>query len=140
MLFYQLSYAGSYIELYPKAPESRLFGPIEVVTCTDGDVVGTDCGDQYSMYGSMIEIANGTITLPTAYEGMWACVKSTSASVIYIDVQAADAWNLDGTTLSAGNKLASPGLDDDTVCFYSNADNYWTTVHNPDSFIDGGGS
>ena len=137
MLFYQLSYAGSYIELYPKAPQSKLYGPIDVVTCTDGDVVGTDCGDQYTMYGSIIEIASGTITLPTAYEGMWSCVKSTSAAVINIDVQATDAWNLDGVLLSDGDKITSPGADDDTVCFYADATPNWTTVHNPDGFIDG---
>jgi len=130
--------SGPYIEIYPADPNSRLFGPIEVITCTDGDTVGTDCGDSYSMYGSIIEIASGTVTLPTMSEGMWACVKATSAAVISIDLQSSDHWELDGVTLADGYKISSPGVDDDTICFYSDSDNSVTTVHNPDSFTNGG--
>lgn len=138
LLIPQFVYSGSYIELYPKAAQSRLFGPIEVITCTDGDTVGTDCGDSYSMYGSIIEIASGTVTLPTMSEGMWACVKATSAAVISIDLQSSDHWELDGVALADGFKISSPGVDDDTICFYSDSDNSVTTVHNPDSFTNGG--
>ena len=137
VLLATVTYA-SYIELLPKGAASRLFGPIEVVECTDTNTVGTDCGDSYTMYGAIIEVDTGTITLPTATEGLWACVKSTTAVKINIDVQAGDIWILDGNALDAGDKISSLALIDDTVCFYADDPNSWTTVHNPDSFYDGG--
>ena len=129
--------AGPYIDLYPKAPESRLWGPIEIVTCVDTDVVMTDCGTAYSMWGSIIEIASGTVVLPAVEVGQWSCVKATTAAVIYIDPNDNDRWKLDGVALTDGDKLESPGNIDDTVCFYGDSADGWTTVHNPDGFIDG---
>ena len=45
------SIAEPYIEFTPQcaddnntASKCKLYGPIEVITCTDGDTVGTDCG------------------------------------------------------------------------------------------------
>ena len=90
------------------------------------------------MYGAVIEIASGTITLPTLEQGMWACVKATTTAVISIDLQATDTWTLDGTALTAGDKITSPGVIEDTICFYSDNDNSIRAIHNPDSFIDGG--
>ena len=129
--------AGSYIELFPKENESRLFGPIEVITCTDGQLVGTDCGDQFSMFGSIIEIASGTVTLPPVSQGKWACAKSTTAAAIHLNPNDADRWKIDGIAYSDGDKASSPGLIDDTICFYGDSTDGWTSVHNPDSFFDG---
>jgi hypothetical protein len=141
-IFISLFLAGSaacapYTSQTPKSNTSELYGPIKVVTCTTGNLVGTDCGDQYTMFGSVIELVSGTITLPSALQGMWACVKATSAAAINIDVQGTDNWNLDGTALSNGDKITSDGSDDATICFYSNTDTEWTTIHNPWSFTDG---
>ena len=129
--------AGSYVELFPKENESRMFGPINVITCTDGQLVETDCGDQYAMHGSIIEVASGTISLPPVAKGMWACVKSTTAAAIHIDPNGADRWKIDGVAYADGDKASSPGIIDDTICFYGDSADGWTSVHNPDSFYDG---
>lgn len=139
LLFSATAYAAPYVTLYPQDANSHMWGPIEVVTCTNGDILGTDCGTSTNktMYGFIVEIASGTVTLPAAEVGMWGCVKSTTAAVISIDVNAADTWYLDGVALSAGDKISSPGVLDDTVCFYASDGNSWKTVHNPDEFVDG---
>ena len=129
--------ADPYIGLYPYDYDAELFGYIDVVTCTTGQTVTTTCGDQYSLAGAVIEVPSGTITLPAAHAGMWACVKSTTAAVISIDIDDNDQWYLDGVPLSAGDQIDSPGNLDDTVCFYASTDDIWKTVHNPDIFVDG---
>ena len=140
VLFATSVFAGPYATLYPEDEQSNLWGPIEVLVCTDGDVLGTDCGtDGKSAYGFMIEIASGTVTLPNALQGMWGCVKGTTTAQIHIDVQGGDYWVLGGVILTVGNKISSDsGEIDETVCFYSSADDYWKPVHNPDGFTDGG--
>ena len=129
--------AGPYTTLYPEDESSHLWGPIEVVTCTDGQVLGSDCGSIHSPYGSLVEIASGTVVLPAVEQGMWACVKSTTAAAINIDPNGADRWKIDGVEFSDGDKASSPGLIDDTICFYGDSADGWTSVHNPDSFYDG---
>ena len=130
--------AGSYVDMYPKYPESRFWGPIEVITCVDGNTVTTDCGTTYSMSGSIIEIASGTVILPPVEIGQWTCVKATTAAVIYIDPDDADRWVLDGVALADGYKIKSPDLIDDTICFYGDSAAGWKSVHNPDSFVTNG--
>ena len=132
------AFAGSYIELYPKTKDSRFFGPINVVTCTTGQTLGTDCGDEFSNWDSVVEIVSGTLTLPPVVKGAWICVKSKSAAAVSIDPYASDRFILDGTALDDGDKITSESGLDDTICFYGDSADGWTTMFNPHNFTDGG--
>ena len=139
LLFTSSVFAGPYTTLYPQDSSSHMWGPIEIITCSNGDTLSVDCGGINSPYGFMVEIASGTVTLPNAKQGMWGCVKGTSTSQIHIDVTDGDYWVLGGVVLAVGNKISSDDGDiDETICFYSSADDYWKPVHNPDGFTDGG--
>ena len=92
-----------------------------------------------SMYGSEhIVIGAYTETLPAAVVGMWAPFRATTAAVMTLDCQAADSFILGGTTLTAGNKIAtdgSLGVEFEVICLVANR---WTVRNITGTVIDGG--
>lgn len=109
-----------------------------VISCSDGNTLGTDCGASNDLTnGFIVQIASGTLTLPAVATGYIGCVKATSAATINIDPNASDRFILDGTALADGDKLTSAGEIDDTICFYVDSAAGWTTMFNPHSFTDG---
>jgi len=106
-----------------------------VITCTGGDVLGTDCGSGYDFtLGFVVQIASGTVTLPAVGTGYYGCFKATTAAAITIDPNANDRIILDGTAGADGEYITSTGTIDDTICIYADSSAGWTTMFNPDEF------
>lgn len=108
-----------------------------VISCGDGQTI--PCGvDGYDLTnGFMVEVSSGTISAPNVAQGIYGCVKSKTAATIYVDLSGNDRFILDGVALSDGDKLASSGAIDDTICFYADSTDGYTTLCNPDGWTDG---
>lgn len=109
------------------------------ISCSDGDVLGTNCGAgvDYTLT-QIVQIASGTVELMAVSAGYKICVKATTAAAIHVDANASDRFKLDGTALDDGDKLSSDGTIDSTICFYADSADGWTTIGNQDGFTDGG--
>ena len=109
-----------------------------VITCSDTNVLGTDCGSTHDLTtGFIVGIASGTVILPAVATGVYGCVKATTAATINVDPNASDRFILDGVALADGDKLTSTGTIDETICFYADSASGWTTLFNPHVFTDG---
>ena len=79
-----------------------------------------------------------TVTLPAAVLGMGAPFRCTTAAVASIDCNAADAFVLGGTALTAGNKITSDGTagaELELICLVANR---WSVRNVTGVWIDGG--
>jgi len=113
-------------------------GLASVVTCSNGQLLGTDCGSGLTLTdGFIIQIASGTVSLPPVQTGAVGCVKATGAFTVSVNPNDNDRFILDGLSLSDGDKLSSIGELDDTICFYADSSAGWTTMFNPHLFVDG---
>ena len=92
-----------------------------------------------TMYGNNhLVVGAYTVTLPAAVLGMSAKFRATTAAVMTLDCQAADSFVLGGTTLTAGNKIAtdgSLGVEFEVICLVANR---WTVRNITGTVIDGG--
>ena len=108
------------------------------ITCTTGQILGTDCGSTLDLtMGFIVHIASGTVILPAVATGIFGCVKATTAAAVYVDPNASDRFRLDMVSLADGDKLQSDASIDSTICFYADSTAGWTTLFNPAGFIDG---
>lgn len=78
-------------------------------------------------------------SLPAAAEGLNCCFDGGGfAGVITIDVNGSDVMWLDGTALTAGYAIDSPGAASDQICITSPATGKWITSGKSGTWIDGG--
>jgi hypothetical protein len=66
------------------------------------------------------------IDIPALASGSSFCVYSATAQVLSIDPNGTEVIVLDGTTLSAGEMIDSPGAIGDFICLLSNGTNWYT--------------
>ena len=104
-----------------------------VNTAVTGTVADTDC------YGSVHYLTGAiTMTLPAAVEGMHITFVSTDATVKAINPDGTDQFILNGTALTAGNEVDSPGAAGDNITFHASAANEWTSLGSVGTWVDGG--
>ena len=111
--------------------------PEVIVTKNASYTLGTDASKEN--YGGLVYLtAAATLTLPSAVSGMNGCVMSTGTFSISVDVNIADHWVLNGTALTAGNKVTSTGVTGDTLCWSCGAANTWYILPGTNvNWIDG---
>lgn len=79
-----------------------------------------------------------TRTLPSVSQaGQSICYYSTGANVVTIEVNGTDVIVLDGTALTGGNTIDSPGTAGDFACLLSNGTN-WYVLGKAGTWVDGG--
>lgn len=92
-----------------------------------------------SMYGNEHLVTGAyTETLPATVLGMHAPFRATTATIMSIDCQVADAFVLGGVVLAAGNKITtdgSAGVEFEVICLVANR---WTVRNITGVVIDGG--
>ena len=90
------------------------------------------------MYGSL-NIVNAaiTVTLPAAASGMSICVLSVAAAAVNVDVDASDVIYLNGTALSAGDKVTSASAAGDFICLVAGDATNWYTLGRSGTWTDG---
>jgi hypothetical protein len=92
-----------------------------------------------SMFGNVHRITGAyVLTLPAAVVGMSGIFLATTAAVFSVDCNAADAFSLAGTALTAGNKLTSDGYAGTFVEVTCTIANVWTVTNTGGLFVDGG--
>lgn len=78
-------------------------------------------------------------TLPGAAAGLECCFYDIAGGVITVDpTDAADTIYLNGTALTAGNAIDSPGAAGDSICLMSLDATRWITINRVGTWIDGG--
>lgn len=78
-------------------------------------------------------------TLPPAEAGLNICFYSRYAAVVTIDVDdGVDVIILDGTALTAGYAIDSPGTAGDFICLSCIDATYWITLGRSGTWVDGG--
>jgi hypothetical protein len=124
-----------------------ILGAVNVVVTTDGSESPTAA----QMYGTMFIADHGTATsdttytLPAAAAGMSACFYDNGAGTggITIEIDDADVIILNGTALTAGNTIDSPGVagdgaNGDFICLMAIDATNWITLGRSGTWVDGG--
>jgi len=115
--------SGTYASLSNLSPDP--------ITCTTGDVLGTNCGAGVDMrMAPVVQIASGTVELMAVTQGR-ACVFCTTAAVCNVDPNASDRFIFEGASAGDGKKLVSDGTIAAYICFYKDSADGWTAVDNP---------
>jgi len=116
--------SGTYASLSNLSPDP--------ITCTDADVLGTNCGTGVDMrMAPVVQITSGTVELMAVTQGR-ACVFCTTAAVCNVDPNASDRFIFGGVGLDDGKKLVSDGETADAyICFYKDSADGWKAVDNP---------
>ncbi len=117
---------------------NSMLSATDIITTTDTSLVLTAV-----MLGGSMHISNnasGTdYTLPTAVAGMNACFYDINGGgVITVDANTDDLFLLDGTALSTGFAIDSPGAIGDTICIVAIDNVTWITLNRSGTWIDGG--
>ncbi len=117
---------------------NSMLSATDIITTTDTSLVVTA-----AMLGGSMHISNnasGTdYTLPTAVAGMNACFYDINGGGdITVDAATSDLFLLDGTALSTGFAIDSPGAIGDTICIVAIDDTTWITLNRVGVWIDGG--
>jgi hypothetical protein len=112
--------------------------PEVIVSKSTNYTLGTDAAKE-NYNGLVLITAVATLTLPSAVVGMNACVIATGAFSVSVDVNGSDHWILNGTALTAGNKVTSSGVTGDTLCWVCGTANTWYILPGANvNWIDGG--
>jgi hypothetical protein len=90
----------------------------------DDSLAAAQCYGTFHWYSGGAE----TITLPAAVVGMNLCVYASDATVKNIDPNGTDTIVLNGTALTAGYQIESPGAAGNFICLMSFTANQWTTL------------
>lgn len=143
----QIGDGASTVEFYNHTASSALYPTYSVhqnlvCTCTDGDVIGTDCcTDKHFELGIIVQFASGTITLPSVASepGAAICGKVTTAAVGSLDTNVNDRPILDGSAGVDGEKYTSDGTLDATICVYVDSADGYRSVTNPGNLWSNGG-
>lgn len=124
-----------------------ILGAVNIVTTTDG----SESPAAGVMYGTMFiadhatATSDTTYTLPAAAAGMAACFYDNGAGTggITIEIDGSDVIILDGTALTAGNTIDSPGVagdgaNGDFICIMAIDATNWVTLGRSGTWVDGG--
>jgi hypothetical protein len=118
-----------------------IFGTVNQVTKTSNYTVGTDDTDEVrgTMFNNQGDTGVITFTLPAITNaGESVCFMDREGYVITIEIDGGDIIVLNGTELTAGNTIDSPGSAGDYVCLVSEDTTYWVVWGSSGTWIDGG--
>jgi hypothetical protein len=128
------------LHMYNEAGDSGPVGWANIRIATRADANGTIGANE--MYGQTHICSYArTYTLPPAVVGMNAKFRVTAAVVVSIDTDATgttDAIILDGTELTAGNKITSDGVAYSTVYLECSIADHWDAYTIAGTWADGG--
>ncbi|MBU0907350.1 MAG: hypothetical protein KKE05_04315 [Nanoarchaeota archaeon] len=114
----------------------RISGNITLDTTATVVLTASDCQG-----GIRINNDNDVIdyTLPDAVEGQRCLFQSMFAAVVTVDAfDTGESIVLDGTTLTAGNAIDSPGGAGDYILLIAISDTQWVSMGRSGNWIDGG--
>ncbi len=111
----------------------NISGAINIIT--DNDDHSVTGAEAYGGFG--VATGTGTWTLPAAAAGMNFCVYSTTAAAVNVDVDGSDVITLNGTALSAGDKITSASGAGDFICLLAVSDSSWLTLGRSGVWTDG---
>lgn len=109
---------------------------LRTVASVDLSADATGCRGQWYINNDADAI---DFTLCPAAAGLSACFRDNAGGVITVDTaDTGDTIKLDGTALTAGNAIDSPGNDGDQICLLALDASTWINVSTLGTWVDGG--
>ena len=114
-----------------------LTGASDITLDTDATVTldVRDCNNELRVNNDADAI---DYTLPAAQEGLCVMFYDKGGGVITVDAAAGDEICLNGTDLTAGNAIDSPGNAGDFICLMAIDATHWISLGRSGTWVDGG--